>query len=216
MPQLKFNYSLRVLAPSTTARYTRADIPKNTTDLSLDYSFLTDRLSNNMNRHPPLSTVAERTGKHLRWIAGHCPHLRTLKLIILTDECCAECSHAALDKEFGFVHYNHKREGEMSTSQMRLSRLPVKECFAVVVFKKEAEKGGDSQKGKRKESGEWWKKHFVKKADEEKAKRILGNPYGHDQMSLTQLEAQSELFGLLDKYNCPVLMAWHHWKDCDS
>ena len=102
----------------------------------------------------------------------------------------------------------------MSTSQMRLSRLPVKDCFAVIIFKKrEAEKAGDGQDGKRKEGGEWWKKHLVKKADEEKAKQMLGNPYGHDQISVTQLQSQRELFGLWDRNKWSILMAWHHWKD---
>lgn len=92
---------------------------------------------------------------------------------------------------------------------MRLSRLPVEDCFAVVVFKKgEAERLGVGKKGKGREDREWWKKLMVKRAEEDKGKQMLGNPYGHDQLSLTQIEAQPELD---DCATWPVLMAWHHW-----
>ena len=102
----------------------------------------------------------------------------------------------------------------MSTSQMRLSRLPVKDCFAVIVFKKrEVEREEDGKKGKGKEDREWWKKKLVKKAEEEKEKQLLGNPYGHDQLNLTQLEAQPELEDCVMGKKWPVLMAWHHWKE---
>ncbi|CAF9929035.1 MAG: hypothetical protein HETSPECPRED_007266 [Heterodermia speciosa] len=187
----KHHYSLRLnpppppLSSPSSPPPSRLSVPPTTTTLSIDYSFLSD-LCPLTGAHPPLARVLKRIAKHLKHLSAHCPSLRTLKLILLTRNCCAECHEDALNAGFGWTRPGREGSGgkELSLVQRALEGVRVGECFGVCVYV-EREGGGLGGRG-------------VEVPEE------IGLGFSEGQMRV-----QGELERARD---WPVAMSWWRWK----
>ena len=135
----RYHYSLRLQSPASLdpSAPSRTTIPRTTEHLSLDYSFVHDKTQTSP--HPSLHDIDARIAKHVRYLVSLSTHhhsFHTFKLIIITANCCKECSEASVTATFGYVPLPHTPNIKLSLTQQAFLKLrpKLRDNFSVVAF----------------------------------------------------------------------------------